>query len=230
MNDDERLAQAIKRTVILRRPRQALSTFGATTINYYVISSPTYDESESSETVVRTGRVIANRPHIVTPYYLSRLDGFSSDARSYFRKLIDTYGPDAPGIYYTYRNEHSNTDVISGSIDNALIQINAEIDERKDPLAAIIRGEDILWDVSLMKFIFDITKASANWNVAELHSRGLLGVVDGIPAGARANIEDMFTRLKDGSIEPLELQTELDRWGLFDEYQDRFLATVRHGR
>jgi len=230
MNDEEKLAQAIKRTVILRRPRQALSTFGATTINYYVVSSPTYDESEGSETVVRTGRVIANRPHIVTPYYLSRLDGFSSDARSYFRKLIDMYGPDAPGIYYTYRNEHSNTDVISGSIDGALIKINAAIDERKDLLAAIIRGEDMLWDVSLMKFIFEITKASANWNVAELHSHGLLGVVDGIPAGARAYIEDMFIRLKDGSIEPHELQTELDRWGLFDEYQDRFLATVRHSR
>jgi len=38
----------------------------------------------------------------------------------------------------------------------------------------------------------------------------------------------MFHRLKDGNIEPLELKTELERWGLFEEYQDRFLAAFRH--
>ncbi|MCL2615711.1 MAG: hypothetical protein FWD30_02810 [Dehalococcoidia bacterium] len=227
MNEEEKLSQAIGNTTVLRRPKQALSTFGATTINYYVLSSPAYAESESSETVVRTGRVIANKPHIVTPYYLSRLDGFSAEAQRYMRKLMEMYGPDVPGIYYTYSNEHGGTDVMPGSIEDVLAKINAEIDERKDFLAAVIRGEDTLWDVALMKFIFEITKASSNWNITELRSHGLFGVVDGVPAGARANIDDMFLRLKDGAIEPLELQIELERWGLFEEYQDRFFATFR---
>jgi hypothetical protein len=177
---------------------------------------------------VRTGRVIANRPHIVTPYYLSRLDGFSTDARRYLGKLIEMHGPDAPGVYYTYSNEHGNTEVVLGSIEEVAVKINAEIDERHDSLAVVIRGEDTLWDVSLMKFIFEMTRASANWNITELRAHGLLGVVDGVPTGARTNIEDMFHRLKDGNIEPLELKTELERWGLFEEYQDRFLAAFRH--
>ena len=227
MNEEEKLSQAIGSTTVLRRPKQALSTFGATTINYYVLSSPAYAESESCETVVRTGRVIANKPHIVTPYYLSRLDGFSDEAQRYMRKLLEMYGPDVPGIYYTYSNEHGSTDVMPGSIEDVLAKINAEIDERKDFLAAIIRGEDTLWDVALMKFIFEITKTSSNWNITELRSHGLFGVVDGVPAGARANIDDLFLRLKDGAIEPLELQIELERWGLFEEYQDRFFATFR---
>ena len=80
-----------------------------------------------------------------------------------------------------------------------LAKINAEIDAKNDPLAAIIRGEDTLWDVSLMKFIFEMTSASLGGNLADFHSRGLLGVKDGVPAEARLNIEDMFRRLKEGS-------------------------------
>ncbi len=227
MNEEERLAQAVSRTQVLRHPKQALATFGVTNISYYLLTRPVYAQENESETVVRTGRVIANRPRIVTPYYLSRLDGFSADARHYFQKLIDTLGPDVPGIYYTYRNEPNGMDIVSNGLEDVLAKINAEIDARGDPLAAVIRGEDTLWDVSLMKFIFDMTSASLSGNLADFQSRGLLGIKEGVPADARLNIEDMFRRLKEGSIKPHELQQELERWGLFEAYQDRFLAAFR---
>ena len=227
MNEEERLAQAVMRTQVLRKPKQSLATFGVTNISYYLLTRPAYAEGDVAETVVRMGHVIANRPRIVTPYYLSRLDGFSADARSYFQKLIETHGADAPGIYYTYRNEPQGTDIISNGIDDVLAKINAEIDARGDPLAAVIQGEDTLWDVSLMKFIFEMTSASLGGNLADFHSRGLLDIKGGIPTEARLNIEDMFRRLKEGSIEPHELQQELERWGLFEAYQDRFLAAFR---
>jgi hypothetical protein len=78
-----------------------------------------------------------------------------------------------------------------------------------------------------MKFIFEMTSASIGGNLADFHSRGLLSVKDGVPAEARLNIEDMFRRLKEGIIGPRELQQELERWGLFEAYQDRFLAAFR---
>ena len=176
MNEEEKLAQAVIRTQVLRSPRQALATFGVTTVSYYILTRPSYAEEEASETVVRMGKVVANRPRIVTPYYLSRLDGFSADARRYFEKLIETHGADAPGIYYTYRNEPGGTDIISNGLDDVLAKINAEIDARNDPLAAVIRGEDTLWDVSLLKFIYEMTSSSVGSNLADLHSRGLLGM------------------------------------------------------
>jgi hypothetical protein len=37
----------------------------------------------------------------------------------------------------------------------------------------------------------------------------------------------MFHRLKEGNVKPYELQAELERWGLFEEYQDRFLDAFR---
>jgi hypothetical protein len=227
MNEEERLAQAVSRTQVLRPPKQTLATFGVTNISYYLLTRPAYAAGDEVETVVRMGCVIANRPRIVTPYYLSRLDGFSTDARRYFQKLIETHGADTPGIYYTYRNEPHGTDIISNGIEDVLAKINAEIDARNDPLAAIIRGEDLLWDVSLLKFIFEMTSASLGGNLADFRSRGLLDVAGGVPAEARLSIEDMFRQLKEGTIEPHELQQELERWGLFEAYQDRFLANFR---
>jgi hypothetical protein len=227
MNEEERLAQAVSSTHVLRKPKQALATFGVTNINYYLLTRPSYATDEKTETVVRMGHVIANRPRIVTPYYLSQLDGFSADARRYFENLVEKHGADALGIYYTYRNEPGNTDIVSNSIDDVLAKINAEIDAKDEPLAAIIRGEDTLWDVSLMKFIFEMTGDSLGGNLAELQSRGLLNMENGVPAEARVNIDDMFRRLKEGSVEPYELQQELERWGLFEAYQDRFLAAFR---
>jgi hypothetical protein len=227
MNEEERLVDAIGKTKILRMPRQSLATFGVTTINYYLLSYPAYADENEAETVVRMGHVIANRPRIVTPYYLSRLHGFSEDAKRYFEKLIEIHGADAPGIYYTYRNEPGSTDIISNGIDDVLAKINKEIDDKKDALAAIIFGEDTLWDVSLMKFIFDVTSSSVNSNIADFHSHGLLDIKAGVPSEALAGIEEMFVLLKNGVINPRDLQLELERWGLFDEYQDRFLAAIR---
>jgi hypothetical protein len=227
MNEEQKLILAICKTKILRKPQQALSTFGVTNINYYLLSVPTYAEESMKETVVRMGRVVANRPRIVTPYYLSRLHGFSEDAKRYFEKLIEIHGADAPGIYYTYRNEPGSTDIISNSVDDVLAKINSEIDARKDTLAAVIFGEDTLWDVSLMKFIFDMTSSSVNSNVTDLQAHGLLHIKSGVPAEARARIEEMFSRLKNGEISPRDLQLELERWDLFDEYQDRFLAAFK---
>lgn len=224
MDDEERLSLALMRTHVLRAPRQALATFGVTNINYYLLTRPSYSEGDVSETVVRMGRVIANRPRIVTPYYLSRIDSFSADAKRYFDKLLETQGPDSPGIYYTYRNEPSGTDIISNALEDVLCKINEEIDAKNDPLAAVIRGEDMMWDVSLMKFIFEITNSSLKGNLADFHSHGLLDIQQGVPVEARLNIESMFTRVKEGSVAPWELQQELERWGLFEAYQDRFFS------
>ena len=80
--NDEKIREAVKRTEILRAPKQSLSTFGTTNIYYYLVTEPVYSElvKNVTETVIREGRVIAEKPRIVTPYYLSRLEGFSSEA------------------------------------------------------------------------------------------------------------------------------------------------------
>ena len=230
---DERIAEAVRETMILRPPRQLLDTFDATNIGYYMVTSPTYAEMDKGpeETVVRKGRVIANRPRVVTPYYLSRLEGFSADAKHYFDTLMRQHGPNMPGIYYTYRNEPGELNIVADNMQMVIEKLNAEVERLKDPLMAIIKGKDDMWDVSLLKFIHQITSHSMKGNLAQMQSRGLLDVdSSGVPLEARVGIEEMFRKVQKGEIEPRELKDELDHWGLFEEYQDRFFTMFQRSR
>jgi hypothetical protein len=223
--DDERIREVVNHTEILRLPKQNLATFGTTNLYYYLVTEPVYANTGDAiaETVVREGRVIAERPRIVTPYYLTRLEGFSSDARRYFELILKAYGSNAPGIYYTYRNEPKETNIIANDLLSVVDKINADIDKRGDQLASIIKGRDELWDVSLMKFIYEMTRSSLRNNLSQMDRRGLLDVdAGGTPIDARLSIEELFQQVTRGEREPRELKEELDRWDLFEEYEDRF--------
>jgi len=231
--DDEKIRYVVKHTEILRLPKQTISTFGVTNIYYYLVTEPVYSElaKDVTETVIREGRVIAEKPRVVTPYYLSRLEGFSLEARKYFDMLTRIHGANAPGLFYTYKNEPKELSIVSGSLLSVVNKLNAEIDKRGDPLTSIIKGEDELWDVSLMKFIYEVTRSSLQDNLMQMGTRGLLDTdADGVPADVRLRIDELFEKVSRGEYEPYELKAELDRWGLFEEYEDRFLAIFRKKR
>lgn len=230
---DERISQAVRETEIIRLPRRSLATFGTTNLAYYLLTEPVYQEiaGDTGETVVREGRVIAERPRIVTPHYLSRLEGFSGDARRYFKMLLETQGAHTPGLFYAYKNELHQTSIVSESLPLVVQKINEEINRRADSLASIIKGVDELWDVSLLKFIFEMTRGSLGHNVMQMQSRGLLEVdPGGVPNDARLRIEQLFREVMRGEREPRELKEELDRWDIFEECQDRFFAIFKRRR
>jgi hypothetical protein len=62
--NDEKMREALECTEILRTPKQNLTTFGTTNIYYYLVTEPAYAElvPNTKETVVREGRVIAEKP------------------------------------------------------------------------------------------------------------------------------------------------------------------------
>lgn len=226
---DEKILHAVQHTEILRLPKRNLATFGTTNIQYYLVTEPAYSEFvDVTETVVREGRVISERPRIVTPYYLSHLEGFSSEAKRYFDMLVKVHGANAPGLFYTYRNEPKKLTIVSGNLLSVVDKLNAEIDSRGDPLASIVKGEDEFWDVSLLKLIYEMTRSSIRGNLQEMGGRGLLDVDDsGVPLDARIRIDELFRGVARGEVEPGKLKRELDRWGLFDEYEDRFFAVFK---
>ena len=64
--------------------------------------------------------------------------------------------------------------------------------------------------------------------MAEFDSRGFLDTdTSGVPQGARDYIEELFEQVSRNLSRAPELVIELNRWGLFPEYQDRFLALFR---
>jgi hypothetical protein len=231
--EDERIAYAINNTFVLRQPKQTLSTFGTTNIHYYLLTKPVYadlvgKDSNADETVVREGRVITERPKVVTPSYLFNLEGFSKYARKYLESLAEKYGPNAPGIFYRYKNEPKDTSVVSSPMKTVVERINKEIDSKGNPLSTIIKGVDEMWDVSVLKFIYEVTENSVGHHVSEMGSRGHFDIDRlGVPQGAKQRIEEMFSMVKSGEMEPADLKLELDRWGMFTEYEDRFLSLFR---
>jgi len=80
----------------------------------------------------------------------------------------------------------------------------------------------------LLMFIYELTSKSVRTNMAEFNSRGLLDIdAGGVPEGARNYIEELFEKANRNLSRAPELVIELNRWGLFPEYQDRFFALFR---
>ncbi len=217
--DDNKLKDVMEHTVLVRPPQQALATFGDSVIDYWVVT-----ELAGSVCVVRDGRVLAQKPRIITPSYLVNLEGFSSAARQYVETLRREH-PHEPGVFYKYKNEFRNMEVVSEGVSQVIDNLNARLDEQHNPLSTIIRGEEETWDVSLMVFIYHLTRASLHTNVAEFRSRGFLDIDSrGVPRGAQQHLEEMFEWVsRDLKLAP-QLVAELNRWGLFADYQDRFFA------
>jgi hypothetical protein len=222
MEADERIQYAIEHTEVVRSPQQRLATFGSTNIYYYLVT-----ELAEWVNVVREGRVIAAKPKIVTPSYLINLEGFSLQARRFIEMMAER-DPHEPGIVYTYKNEPGEMSIVSESVGVIVDRINRQIDSQRDPLTAIIKGVEELWDVSLLKFTYELTRSSVSSNVAELERSGLLCIdAAGVPRDARNHIEELFEKTKRDSSWAPELVAELRRWSLFHEYQDRFLSLFR---
>lgn len=221
------LIKAVQKTRVARKPLQHLATFGTTIINYYVITEPIYSDIDElkKETVVRTGRVNSGKPEIVTPTYALNLKGFSSEAYKYLEFISNKFGVNSPGVLYQYKNEPGKTNILNGSVEEVSNNIIKELNTKKDKLTAVIVGVDELWDVSLLKFIHDFTSESLVSNINEFNSRGLLQPQDqfgGVPKAAVQRIEILFNQVEFGA-DPEILKKELDRWGLFDHYEERFL-------
>jgi len=222
MNMDERIRYAVEHTELIRPPQQHLATFGSTTMNYYVITGLAENVS-----VVRDGKVIAERPRIVTPSYLVKLEGFSEESRKYLSIMAREH-PDEPGVFYRYKNQPKEMNVVSESLRQVISKLNAQLEEEPDPLSAIIKGVEELWDVSLLMFIYHLTSRSIHTNVAEFRRRGFLNIdASGVPKDARNHIEELFAQVRGDVSRAPELVAELNRWGLFPEYQDRFFALFR---
>ena len=231
MDQLERIRLAVAHTHVIRPPTQLLETFGQTQIHYYLLTEPVYsdfDDNPAPETVLREGIVLAEQPKLITPNYLRRLEGFGDDAKRYFDLIASSIGPDTPGLMYTYKNEPGELNILSGNLPAVAERINNDIIRKDEQKAAIIRGVSDLWDVSLFKFIYELTEQSAKRNIYELQQKGLLSIdSSGVPVEVRLRLENLFIGLVNGTVSPVAVKTELDRWSLFDEYQDRFFAALK---
>ena len=212
MEGFEAWMKAVEQTYVVKFPSQLLATFGTTTVEYFVVTEPAYkmldSQQHNTEGVVRKGKVFAEKPTLITPTYAMNLNGFSSDAYDYMEHMSRVYGPNSPGIMYQYRNEPGTMDIVGGIPNEIAQRISDEQKGMNNNLSVVIVGVDELWDVALLKFIYEYTASSVSYNSQELKSAGLLtpqASAGGLPAAAANQIEVMFKSVKMGGSVDLSL-------------------------
>jgi len=241
MGLEKKIKYVIDNTEVLILPQKYISVSASTTMRYYIIAEPLYKEFEGDmgqeETVVREGKITWEKPKLITPSYMLRLEGFSEQAQAAL-KLLAQEDNDLAMILYSLRfiKSAEKMDIVAKPITTVAESIERQINNDDDQACGLIKGVDEFWDVSLFKFIQEVITNSAyrshlpemlKKNYINLNAEGkpvLARDRSGIPVAVRLEIDKKFKLFEKGEIEASELKKELDRWQVFEYYEDRFLG------
>lgn len=218
------LWETLRQTTVLRFPRHRLATFGRTEIQYQLVTSVSTEPLLAN---LRSGKVIAERPQILTPDMFSqRFQGFGDDSSSFERFLKENFSDSFRGLEYSFRNELSATEPHRTDPRELAKNIRRDLDARDVARAAVIMGPESGWSFSLMKFILEETSQSFSVNLRELDERGLFNPERG-EERQRREVETLFRKAESDPSLIKPLAALLNRTELFDEFQDRFFALVQ---
>lgn len=210
---------AITNTAIVVSPRRRLETFGATLIDYRLVTEPM---DSVGQVRIREGRLQAHRPEILTPSHLlgAVIEGFEDSESERYLDWLRENERDLLILQYGFRirrdavREHCVTDRVEAVVD----RIRREMRDQADPFAALLVGVDDPWEVCLLKLVVDLVQRSAPGHARELRAD---------PHGYRHEIEEEFRAAsRDRALIP-RLADKLRKHGLFEAYQDRFFALAR---
>ena len=218
---------AVNNTEIVLMPKNHLETFGITSLHYHMVS----ELMDSVNRIrVREGIIQSRQPQIITPscYANEALDGFGEQANRYIDWLRD-HAKDLRILEYGYRVQKTeiNEHVVNGNVKEILDQVKTGVRAKNDPFTGVILGIDDPWDVCILKFMVDVIRQSMPRNVEDLNRRHFWDDSNGVPKGVRADIEQDFLAASRDSARMKPLAAKLRRYGLFEEYEDRFFELVR---
>lgn len=213
---------AVSNTEILVLPPRRLETFGATVVDYHLVSE-LMDEVNGVR--VREGRIQAFRPEILTPsaYMESILEGFQEEAAGRYTEWLRENAKDLLILRYGFRirKEEVREQIVHDAVEAVVDRVRADLKARANPLGALVRGVDEPWEVCLVKLMVEMVQRSG-----PEHAR----VLREDPAGERHEIEAAFRAASRDRSKIAPLADLLRARGLFKDYEDRFFALVQSHR
>ena len=212
---------AARSTKIVYMPHKLLETFGASRVEYLVVSE---DLDRPGALTIRTGEVTAERPRIITPAYFARrlTDNFGEDARRYLEEVVSR---DVNARFLEYglrfgKNEHKEEHV-SGNPMEVAEQAAAEAQDNWEALRGVLVGPDDAWEVSLMHFLTEMVRKSLPAHARNLARQGLFRMDDGVPQGILQEIQRDFQECR--TLEDARrLGAKLRDYGLFSRFEEQF--------
>ncbi len=216
------IERLLARTQILRAPRHRLATFGATRIDYHVISDA---DGLRDRARLREGTVVSARPQILTPDSFSeRFEGFGDDAAKFARWVSASYRDLLRALEYNFRNQGLAARVLRDAPRVVAERMIADFDARGASDQAVILCPDAAWSLALMKFTMDEAARSFPTNVKDFERRGMFASDRGEGDRRRREIEALFKDAKRDRATVETLKRKLREYGLLEEYEDRFLG------
>jgi len=226
MPNPDSIWYAVRQTQVILPPRQTIETFGATTIKYHLVSELM---DKANRVRIREGRARSERPMVISPnqYTEMLLEGFGEKANEY-SEVLRRQGDLVAVLRYGLRfhKEPANESLVNDDIEAVAQRVKREVEATQDPLSAVLVGADELWEVSLIKFLFEYVQDSVPKNVGDFQKSG------DIPTRT-SRIQEVERAFQEARNDPYQLNKLgglLQKYGLFEEYEDRFYALVRkHG-
>ncbi len=178
MHSPDDIHYALETTRVIHEPDRRIQTFGETSFEFQLLSEPM---DHVGQVRVRTGSVEAMRPRILRPeaYQEVELEGFDSTARARFDRLVEKLraeGRDLAFLQYGFRFKRGQVheELIHDHLDAVRERMLEDIRRTGNPSRAIIEGVDDAWEISILKFSFDMIMRSHEINAFDFKRRGLI--------------------------------------------------------
>ena len=164
---------AAKSARFLLEPSHRLETFGATLVNYHLISEL---DDHPGKVRVREGRLEAHQPLVITPDFSPlETEGLGDEARAYLDFLRETeknlrilqYG-------YHLKSDNFSEQIITDRLSVVTERVKDEVIASNDKFAAVVQCVDEPWDVALVELWLREVNRSAGGNIKELQQNGKL--------------------------------------------------------
>jgi hypothetical protein len=178
MPSQDDIQYAMETTRVLHEPDHRIQTFGETRFEFQLLSEPM---DQVGKVRIRTGEVEAMKPRILRPepYRDIELEGFDDNARARLDALVEklrSEGKDLAFLQYGFRFKRGavNEELVHETIESVRARVLEDIRRTGNPSRAIIEGVDDTWEISILKFSFEMILRSHEINAFDLKRKGLI--------------------------------------------------------
>ncbi len=170
MLNEDTIQYAMENTQVILAPQRRIDTFGTTSFRFYLITEMM---DRANEVRIRDGRLLAEKPRIITPGQIQRtlLEGFGERAEAFVDWLRD-HARHMAFLNYQFSKTNVTENIVHDPVNQVVDRLRQVIDRSEDPLSAIIHGVDEGWEVCLLKFAADLIQDSAGDNLGDFRRRG----------------------------------------------------------
>ena len=160
--------KALKKTEIIRPRVKPLLTFATTEMPYIFLAESAVN---AGDTVVRKGKVYAEKPAIILPEDLPFFEGFNFEEEfgapeSMVTNFLFVRGVRFPS--YKYNNKVDSLDLLEGSLKKTEDIFRGRLQKKEDVHTGLIMGPEDVWQFSVLIYIGNMVARSADKDIRNM--------------------------------------------------------------